>query len=270
MDFTVKRYTELLNVILDSGYSPCTYSEFLGEVRFKSIVLRHDVDRLPENSLLFARMQNSMGVKGTYYFRAKPCSWDEKIIREISMLGHEIGYHYEDFGTTALQTGIKDEKALAEKAIKSFEKNLRKLREIAKVDTICMHGLPISRWDGRLLWKYYNYRDFGIKGEPYFDTDFSKVLYLTDTGRRWDGSSVSIRDRAESGFQKSSSPLQPESPIRTTNDLIKNLTGKKMPDCLMFTFHPQRWNDSIAPWLQELIFQNIKNTAKYMLIKLRR
>jgi len=60
-----------------------------------------------------------------------------------------------------------------------------------------MHGSPMSRWDSRLLWKYYDYKDFGITGEPYFDVDFDKVMYLTDTGRRWDGDFVSVRDKAQ-------------------------------------------------------------------------
>jgi hypothetical protein len=70
------------------------------------------------------------------------------------------------------------------------------MREIAPAVTICMHGSPLSKWDSRLLWQKYNYRDFGITGEPYFDIDFSQVLYLTDTGRRWDGEKVGLRDRA--------------------------------------------------------------------------
>src|SRR5690625_2901666 len=59
-----------------------------------------------------------------------------------------------------------------------------------------MHGSPLSRYDNRDLWKSYSYRDYGIIAEPYFDMDFSRVLYLTDTGRRWDGDKVSVRDRA--------------------------------------------------------------------------
>lgn len=47
--------------------------------------------------------------------------------------------------------------------------------------------------------KYYDYRNYGIIAEPYFDLDFSKVLYLTDTGRRWDGNKVSMRDRSADG-----------------------------------------------------------------------
>ena len=94
------------------------------------------------------------------------------------------------------------EKELAGIAIESFSENLEMLRKIVTVKTICMHGSPMSRWDSRLLWKYYDYRDFGIIGEPYFDIDFDQVLYLTDTGRCWNGESVSIRDKASGHHRK--------------------------------------------------------------------
>lgn len=67
-----------------------------------------------------------------------------------------------------------------------------------------MHGSPRSPYDNKEVWKKYDYRELGILAEPYFDIDFSKVLYLTDTGRRWDGERVSIRDKVEcspEGFQ---------------------------------------------------------------------
>ena len=60
-----------------------------------------------------------------------------------------------------------------------------------------MHGSPLLEWDHRLIWEKYDYRDFGIIGEPYFDVDFGDVLYLTDTGRRWDGDAFNIRDKVE-------------------------------------------------------------------------
>ena len=82
-----------------------------------------------------------------------------------------------------------------DKAIKSFERNLEKLRKLYPVKTVCMHGSPLSKWDNRDLWKRYDYRDYGIIAEPYFDIDFDEVLYLTDTGRRWDGDRVSVRDK---------------------------------------------------------------------------
>ena len=41
---------------------------------------------------------------------------------------------------------------------------------------------------------------------------------------------------------------------------------EQFPDKVMFTFHPQRWHVSFSPWLKELIFQNMKNRVKSVLI----
>ena len=35
----------------------------------------------------------------------------------------------------------------------------------------------------------------GLVAEPYLDLDFDQMFYLTDTGRRWDGWKVSVRDK---------------------------------------------------------------------------
>jgi len=86
-------------------------------------------------------------------------------------------------------------------AIRDFEWNLEKLRKFYPVKTICMHGSPLSKYDNRKLWEKYDYRDYGIIDEPYFDIDFNVVFYLTDTGRRWDGDSVSVRDKVVRGLE---------------------------------------------------------------------
>ena len=95
MDFTVKKYQELLSSLIRGGYSFQTFDEFIKSPKEKSIVLRHDVDLLPYNSLAFAKIQSANNVKAVYYFRAVPESWNENVIKEIASLGHEIGYHYE-------------------------------------------------------------------------------------------------------------------------------------------------------------------------------
>ena len=58
-----------------------------------------------------------------------------------------------------------------------------------------MHGSPRSKWDSRDIWQKYDYKKPGIIAEPYFDINFDEVFYLTDTGRRWDGWKVSLRDK---------------------------------------------------------------------------
>lgn len=244
MDFTVKKYERLLSAMVAGGYEFQTFEEFLKDPKTRSIVLRHDVDLLPYNSLHFARIQSNLGIKGVYYFRAVPESWDEKVIREISLLGHEIGYHYENLTTQKgdLVAGIED-----------FKMNLDKLRKMAPVSTICMHGSPMSKYDSKDLWKNYRYQDFEIIGEPYFDVDFNKVFYLTDTGRRWDGDKVSVRDRVA---------VERDQSFHSTDELIKAFDQGVLPNQIMFTFHPQRWNDDLIKWTKELVLQNIKNVVK--------
>jgi hypothetical protein len=258
MDFTLKKYRQLLESIIESDYSVQTFEEFIQNPNNKVIVLRHDVDLLPEHSQVFAKIQKHYSFHASYYFRAVPESWNEKIIKEISDLGHEVGYHYENMDTC---NGDID------KAWDDFRYNLDKLRKLVEVKTICMHGSPRSKFDNRDLWKKYDYRSLGIIGEPYYDVDFNKILYLTDTGRRWDGWKVSVRDKVPQQEEWIKKGLV----FHSTNDIInvfrmgRTLSGVKVPDKIMFTFHPQRWHSGGLAWGKELITQSIKNRIKRVL-----
>ena len=143
--------------------------------------------------------------------------------------------------------------------IANFEKNLAALRKLAPVKTICMHGSPRSKWDSKALWKNYNYRDYGIIGEPYFDINFDEVFYLTDTGRRWDGWKVSLRDKVPQQEQWKEQGLV----FHATQDVIRAVQNGKLPNRIMMTFHPQRWHSLPLPWIKEFVLQNIKNVVKY-------
>ena len=181
--------------------------------------------------------------------------------------------------------GLSDEELL-KLSIKSFRENLEKLRRVVPVETICMHGSPLSRYDNRKLWEKYDYREFGIIGEPYFDIDFNKVLYLTDTGRRWDGEAVSVRDKAVGSWQlaKGRKGLRDEetksednpatrtpypAPVfhfHSTFDIIRACESGILPDQLMITLHPQRWYNEPIPWVRELVWQNLKNAGKWIIV----
>lgn len=245
-DFTLSVFESLLSSLQKNGYSFITFEDFLiQKPTGKCVILRHDVDDLPVNSLRTAVIENKLGIKGTYYFRIiKKCN-DPEVIKSIVELGHEIGYHYEDL---ALSGGNQ------EKAINSFEKNLTYFRQFYPVKTICMHGSPLSKWDNQMMWEKYNYKDYGIIGTPYIDIDFNRMLYLTDTGRRWNGKNVSIRDKVNSSY---------DFRFHTTFDIINSIT--KLPDQIMITTHPQRWNNSISRWVLELILQNGKNIIKRLI-----
>lgn len=257
-------------------------------------IIRHDVDRLPQNALIMAQLESEMNISTTYFFRTKPDSYNEQIIREIAELGHEIGYHYENLSSTTSSRRIKNlklkikneeefQKAVYRTAIADFVENLEKLRKLYPVKTICMHGSPFSKWDNRDLWKVYNYRDFGIIGEPYFDIDWREVFYLTDTGRRWDGELYSVRDKVMerqgdrgSGRERErkvavgSFSFQEKFRFRSTQDIIDAANEGEFPDKIMITIHPQRWTDKTLPWVKELIWQNVKNVVKIAIVKRRK
>ena len=272
MDFTVHIYRKLLDQILKTGYVFQTFTEFIENREEKVILLRHDVDAKKLNSLHFAEIQHRLGIKGAYYFRMVPQSFDEEVIKKIADLGHEIGYHYEDMDfafqrTKNQEPGIKikdiKEEDLYDVAIEIFQENLEKLRKLYPVKTICMHGSPLSKFDNKALWKKYKYKDYGIIGEPYFDIDFNDVFYLTDTGRRWDGDKVSIRDKVVGNHSNRFMKLR----FHSTQEIINAANAGRLPDRMMMTFHPQRWNDNFIPWFKELMFQNIKNQIKRIYIR---
>lgn len=256
MDFTLKTYTLLMETLLKSGYSFCSVEKYQPHLsNNKTVILRHDVDKLPVNSLKTAIIENKLGIKGTYYFRIVKQSFNRDIIKNIAAMGHEIGYHYEDL---ALAKGDFS------KAIRSFENNLKRFSDLYDVKTIAMHGSPVSAHDNRHLWNNFRYQDFGITREPYFDIDFSEVLYLTDTGRRWDGKSVSVRDKE---LATERSPMSNSFHFRTTGNIIEAAKKGTLAARIMLNFHPQRWTDNIWGWSKELIVQSIKNPVKKIIVR---
>ncbi len=253
MDFTLKKYARLLEALKGAGYTFQTFGEYLLQpAEGKVIIMRHDVDLLPENSLATARMEAKEGIKAVYYFRAVPESWNEPIIHKIAQWGHEVGYHYESLTTCQGQVDA---------AYKDFCRNLERLRALVPVKTICMHGSPRSPYDSKDIWKNYSYKDLGILGEPYFDVDFSQMFYLTDTGRRWDGYKYSRRDKVAQQERWTKEGLV----FHSTDDIINAISQGILPEKIMFTTHPQRWTDNKIAWVKELVLQNVKNVVKRMI-----
>ena len=259
MDFTINIYKKLLDELLKAGYNFQTFSEFLDKPAKKVILLRHDVEARYENALKLAQIQKELDIRGTYYFRLQPKHYDLQIVNKIYELGHEAGYHYDDLSFCKGNYPL---------AIERFEKNLKILRSVAPISSACMEGAPISKFDNRDLWTQFNLHNFGITSEPYFDLDFENVLYLTDTGRRWDGK-MALRDNTKFYLSKINSKniSIPELKVKTTKDIIRTIASGKMNDQVMLTFHPQRWNDKPLPWLKELVLQNVKNQVKRFLVK---
>ena len=253
MDFTIEKYRELLTALK----------------QHKDHRIRHDVDLYPERSLRVALVEASMGVKATYYFRAMHFDTHAETIRAIVDLGHEAGYHYE-----CLTTCNGD----VEAAYNDFCHNLERLRQVVPVRTACAHGSPRSPWDSQEIWgrrdeesksqRVYDIHALGIDYEPMLDTDFSTTLYLTDTGRRWDGFRVSVRDKVpEHQDEWTRAGLS----FHTTDDIIhalNNIEHHIHSKALLVNTHPQRWLPFGAQWMAESGLQWWKNQAKRLIVRM--
>jgi len=251
-DFTHSIYEELLKAFKEANYSFVTVREYFEkEPNTPLIIMRHDVDRYPNRSLEMAKLEYKLGVKATYYFRTIPQTFKPDIIKEIASLGHEIGYHYESLAQTDGDFN---------RAIEDFKRNLDALREIADVKNIAMHGRPTSKWDSRWLWREFDYRDFGIISEPYFDIDFNRVFYATDAGRAWGDEGINLRDRVDSKFDLK---------ISSTQDLIDAINNTLMPKEVMLNIHPEHWAKNRLQWYQIYVIRSLKNSAKRVLLKRR-
>lgn len=179
MDFTFKQYKLLLNALVAQGYSFQTFAHYIKEQASSPLIahgsplvlLRHDVEARYKNALRMAQIQSELGIQATYYFRILPECFKPDIVKKIAELGHEIGYHYDDLAVC---------KGDYEKAIARFQKNLKTLRDLAPVETICMDGSPLSRYDNKELWEK---RDGAKKGEGARErgSDTSATLSMTET-----------------------------------------------------------------------------------------
>jgi hypothetical protein len=284
-DYTYKAYLSLIETLKNMAFSFQTFETMISNPVKRTIVLRHDVDKNPWNSVRFAEMEGALGIKASYHFRIVKESFDVDCINRIVEIGHEIAYHYE------IQDENFGEPDSLDKAYSFFCKNLEALREHYPVKIISMHGNPKSGFDSRKLWKSFDYHSLGIICEPYFDIDYSDVLYLTDTGRSWNGSKFNLRDKAfeikensSEGFKDwivkpvpgslmnmtpISESLQKKFRFRSTAEIINSVLSDELPSRLIINTHPQRWNDEPLPWLREFVWQNVKNTGKYFLIQIR-
>ncbi|WP_440945530.1 hypothetical protein ACSAZL_15595 [Methanosarcina sp. T3] len=213
------------------------------------VLMRHDVDNWAKNALKTASVEEEYGIRATYYFRTHKKAFVPDIIQEIEKMGHEVGYHYE-----ALSTAKGD----YEKAIKLFEDDVQKFREICNIKTVCMHGAVLSKYDNRDLWKSYNLRDFGILGEAYLSAG-KNLNYFTDTGRGWN-SKNNMRDFIPGKTEKFSA--------ERTDDLIKLVDSCEINN-FYISLHPDRWKSNIANWSIFWLYDFVLNTGKKIVMAVR-
>lgn len=243
MDFSLSMYEELCQAL--KFYQVVPVEQYLSSpVNPPFVILRHDVDWELNNALAMARLEQEYGIKSTYYFRY-PKTFNVLIISRIRELGHEVGYHYEV---------LDKAKGDYQKAIKLFGAELDVFRRYFPVQTVCMHGNPLTGWDGRSLWQYYKLSDFGLMGEAFLSCDDVQI-YLTDTGRNWNDN-YNAKDILKGKRGNKS--------FRGTRDVISFLQSMST-DSIYLNCHPERWGSGLWGWGRAFVRDNLFNLGKRLL-----
>ncbi|MBK8458560.1 MAG: hypothetical protein IPL47_16740 [Phyllobacteriaceae bacterium] len=245
MDFTLEKYEKILRAGLDAGYRSFPVSDWhdLKEPERRGIMVRHDVDRRPENALAMARLENGLGVRSTYYFRILPCAFHPDIITEIGRLGHEIGYHYEDWHLA---------KADRQKAIALFADHLARIRTLAPVRSIAMHGSPLARENNMTIWEHFAFADHGVN-DAILSFDYRGYVFFTDSGRTFGVSGANLRDYLGDAEVIES--------VRSSDDLAAWLS-RRPREQIQINVHPERWNPPGMSWFRQWGTDMAANAAK--------
>ncbi len=249
-DFTLNSYQTLLESFQNKEYTFFNLEDFIKQKSNKSIFLRHDVDRYTDRVEKFAKLEKTLGIKSTFYFRPPKKPEHHKIIESVIQNGHEIGYHYND---------LAENKGNFSLAKESFSKTLAKLQALGAVKSVCMHGNALSSVNNLDLWKKAAFSEFGLSGDPYLMINHNLTLYLTDTGRTWNRSRFSKWDKVNSSLH-----YHPSSTKNIINDIKKDtLPATQIHLCI----HPQHYHDNPLKWTAYCLSQSLKNQIKAMMIR---
>lgn len=247
-DFSLDAYMQVVHALLAKQLPIFGVAKWLNEAPQEGALIRHDVDRRPQNALDMAKAEATLGVFTTYYFRVVGSANNPEIMRAIAELGHEVGYHYEDL---ALAKGDH------ERAKSLFAEHLKALRGIVPISTVAMHGSPLSPHNNLDIWKLVSLDDFGLLGEAFITVDYSNSYYFTDTGRAWDSIKTNLRDRPAAALPA----LLSKSGTDGLLDFINWTEIKK----IAFSVHPERWDKSMQGWCFQYAKDFAFNSAKRLI-----
>ena len=253
MKFKLSDYAELLTVFKEEGYKVVTMSEFMGNKinSDKVLALRHDVDRFPLNALQMMRVEETIGIKSTYYWRIKNHVYRPRMMETFAKKGFEIGYHYEDYSFSS----DKDV------AIRSFKSNWLNFRRRFQSKTVCRHGSPLSSRDSLDLLLSFDYKGLGIIGDTNLDIDYEKTYYITDNGLVWNDTKYNVRDKVSRTNKRINDKIN--------EDFIQAIKSGDLPDFIHLNVHPDSFQKYIVLMYLNAFVIILKGYAKLGLKKLK-
>lgn len=165
--FSVKGYKSLLEDLTKEGLVPTT--NWTGELGVNTLLLRHDVDFSLEFAHKLASIESSQGISSTYFLMLTSNMYNllssehQRIVKEISNMGHKISIHFDP-------TVYRDLDSF------KYEKNLFENLFDGEVDIVSIHrpGPFLENNNISLCGIPHTYNDLYIK----------QMKYISDSGGR--------------------------------------------------------------------------------------
>lgn len=149
----LREYELLLSLALAAGYEALPLGEFAGRdaIPDRVLLLRHDIDSDLATAARMWRIEERLGLRGTWFFRLS--TWDDALVADIAAGESEIGYHYEELATLVLRRGARSREAalaLRDEARDLLRDNIAALRRRSglPLTTLASHGDFANRRTG--------------------------------------------------------------------------------------------------------------------------
>ncbi len=143
-------YRRLIESALAGGYTVLSIEQYWQLVTAAAVdparrylILRHDIDTDRETAGLMWRIERSLGIEASHFFRLS--TLDPALMQAIADGGGRASYHYEELATIARERRPRSREqaiALIPEAQARFAANLQKLRKMTglAMDVVASHG----------------------------------------------------------------------------------------------------------------------------------
>lgn len=185
VQFTYDWYEEFLADLKSRGYE---FSRFRDEVDSGTVLLRHDVDWSVPKALKLAEIESDLGISSTFHFLFTSPVYNpftgpnERRIRRIMELGHEIGLHFDPHR-------YWDSEPPTEEVERTVEQERMVLERVFGTDVPVVSFHNPGRWEapnGEMLGAEWalgqEYETFINTYAPRF---FEDITYSSDSNQRW-------------------------------------------------------------------------------------
>ncbi len=148
-------YKTFLGEFMSHGYQICPVAFLWEQIKNgslkspnKYLVLRHDVDTDSSTARAMWEIEQSLGVKSSYYFRLS--TLDIPLMKQIGLAGGEASYHFEEVATFSKQKHLKTREQVLRRmpyVRQLFRLNLNRLRKETglPMTIVAAHGDFVNR-----------------------------------------------------------------------------------------------------------------------------